>query len=98
MRGVPGDLEHFLVIVVSDERLVRIEFLQGRDGLDRIGVDDPIPDEVLALLGRQRLDQLVDRLELGQAGHVEAGADIIKGLDDGRVAIGLDREINLDTG
>ena len=63
--------------------------------LDRVGVDDLVPDEVLALLGRQVLDVLVDDEELGHRGHVEAGAGLVERLDDGRVGVGLDRVVGL---
>ena len=52
MRGVPRDLDDFFVVVVRDERLVRIELLERFVRLDRIGVDDAIPDEVLPLVVR----------------------------------------------
>src|SRR5262245_2765129 len=42
------------------------------------------------------LDQLVDRLEFGDARHVEAGSRLVKLPDNRRVAVGLHRVIDLD--
>ena len=47
------DLVDLGVVVVGDERLVLVELLERGDVLDRVGVDDLVPDEVLPLFGRQ---------------------------------------------
>ena len=60
-----------------------------------IGVDDPIPDEVLPLLLRQVLHVFVNRQELGHAGDVEARARLVEGPHDLRGAVGLDGVIDL---
>ena len=52
MRGVLADLLDLLEIVVGHQRLVLIELGQRLVGLDRIGVDDLVPDEILPLAGR----------------------------------------------
>jgi hypothetical protein len=57
VRSITGDLEHFFVIVIGYQRFVRIELLERLDGLDRVGIDDAIPDEVLALFGGSCLTQ-----------------------------------------
>ena len=95
VRRVPGDLDHFLMVVVGDERLVRIQLLERFGRLDRIGVDDAIPDEVLSLLLRQVLHVLVDGQELRDAGDVEARARLVERPHDLRGAVGLDRVVDL---
>ena len=95
VRRVPGDLDHFFIVVVGDERLVRIELLERLGRLDGIGVDDAIPDEVLSLLLRQVLDVLVDGQELGHAGDVETRTRLVERPHDLRGAVGLDRVIDL---
>ena len=65
MRRVPGDFDHFLIVVVGDERLVRVQLLERFGRLYRIGVDDAIPDKCLSLLLRQILDVVVDSQKLG---------------------------------
>ena len=98
MRGVLADLADLLEVVVGHQRLVRVELLERLVGLDRIGVDDLVPDEVLALLGRQVLDVLVDDEELGHRGHVEAGAGLVERPHDGRIGIGLHGVVGLHAG
>ena len=61
------DLADLLQVVVGDQRLVLVQFLQRLGGLDGVGVDDLVPDPVLPLPGRQVLDVLVDDQELGHA-------------------------------
>ena len=90
-----GDLDHFLVVVVRDERLVLIQLLERRDRLDRVRVDNPIPDERLSRLVRQVLHVLVDVQELGDARDVEAPACLIERPHDLRRAVGLDRVVDL---
>ena len=98
MRRVLGDLLHFFVIVVGDQRLVLVEFLERLDRLDRIGVDDLVPDEVLPLFRRKFRDELVDRAKLLDARHVEAAAELIKSLHDRRITVDLDGVVGLHTG
>jgi len=98
VRRVPGDLEHLVVVVVRHQRLVRIQLLERLGGLDRVGVDDPIPDEGLPLLLREVLDVLVNRQELGDAGHVEAAARLVERPHDLGRAVGLDGVIDLHAG
>ena len=95
VRGVLADLADLLEVVVGHQRLVRIELAQRLVGLDRIGVDDLVPDEVLPLLGRAGPDVLVDDVELGHRGHVEAGPGLVERSDDRRVGIGLHRVVGL---
>ena len=95
VRGVLADLADLLEVVVGHQRLVAVEIAERLVGLDRVGVDDLVPDEVLPLLGRQVLDVLVDDLELGHRGHVEAGPRLVQRPDDGRIGIGLHRVVGL---
>ena len=60
MRGMALDLVHLGQVVVGDQRLVGVELGQGAVVLDRVGVDDLVPDEVLSLAGGQSLDVLVN--------------------------------------
>ena len=86
----------FLVIVVGDQRLVLVQFLQRLVGLDGIGVNDFVPDPVLPLLVRHVLDVFMDDAELRHRGHVEARAGFEQRLDDGRIGVGLDGVVGLD--
>ena len=52
------DLPELLDIVESDKRLVLVKLFERLDGLDRVRVDDPVPDPVLPLLIRQSLIKL----------------------------------------
>ena len=72
VRGVLANLADLLEVVVSHQRLVEVEIAERFVRLDRVGVDDLVPDEILPLLRRQVLDVLVDDLELGHRRHVEA--------------------------
>src|SRR5262249_4143380 len=76
VRGVPGDLLHLLVIVIGHERFVWIELLERLDGLDRVGVDDAVPNEILALFGWQLLDAIMHGHELSYTGDIETAARI----------------------
>ena len=96
LRRVLLDFPDLLVIVVSDQRLVLVEFLQRLVGLDGIGVNDLVPDPVLPLLVRHVLDVFIDDAELRHRGHVEARAGLEQRLDDGRIGIGLDGVVGLD--
>ncbi len=98
LRGVLLDLLDLLVVVVGHQRLVLVQLLQRFVGLDRIGVDDLVPDPVLPLLVGQVLDVLVDDPELRHRGHVEAAAGLVERLHDGRVGVGLDGVVGLDAG
>ena len=60
MGGVLPDLADFLQVVVRHQRLVLVQFLERLDGLDRVGVDDLVPDVILPLLGGHVLDVLVN--------------------------------------
>ena len=95
MRGMALDLAHLGQVVVGDQRLVGIQLGQGAVVLDRVGVDDLVPDPILSLLGRHGPDVLVHDHELGHGGHVEAGARLEQGAHDPRVGVGLDRVVGL---
>ena len=77
VRRVALDLAQFVGVVVGQQRLVFVQRLERFLGLDGVGVDDLVPDEVLALLGRKVLDVLMHQQEFGQRGHVEAGARLV---------------------
>ena len=98
LRGVLLDLLDLLVVVVGDQRLVRVQLLQRLVGLDGIGVDDLVPDPILPLLVGHVLDVLIDDAELRHRGHVETRARLVKRLDDGGIGVGLDRVVGLDAG
>ena len=98
MGRVALDFAQLVGVVVGEERLVLVERLQRFLGLDGVGVDDLVPDEILLLLGRQVLDVLVDQQELGQRGHIEAGAGLVQRPDDLRRRIGLHGVIGLHLG
>ena len=98
MRSVLGDLLDLLMIVVGHQRLVAVEFLERLNGLDRVGVDDLVPDEVLTLLRRKLGDVLVDRAKLLNTRHVEAATEFVEGLHDRRVAVDLHRVVDLHAG
>ena len=95
VRRVLGDLLHLLVIVVGDQRLVAVELVKGLDRLDRIGVDDLVPDEILAGLGGKFPDVFVDRVELLHAGDVETPAKLVERLHDRRITVDLDGVVDL---
>jgi len=95
MRGVASDLDHFLVVVVGDERFVRVELFKRFVRFDRIGVNHAIPDEVLSLLLGQILHVLVNDQELRHARDVEAGSRLVERPHDLGRAVGLDRVIHL---
>ena len=95
VRRVLGDLLHFLVVVVGHQRLVAVEFAERLDRLDRIGIDDLVPDEVLPLLRGQLLDVLVDRVEFLHARHVEAAAEFVEGLHDRGITVDLHGVVDL---
>ncbi len=84
MRRVLPDLLDLLEVVEGDERLVLVEFRERLDGLDRVGVDDAVPDPLLPLARRHVLDVLVDELELGHRRHVETRALVEERADDRR--------------
>ena len=48
-----SDFVYFLGIVERHQRLVLIQFLQRAPVFDRIGIDNLVPDEILARVGRQ---------------------------------------------
>ena len=96
VRGVLLDLANLFQVVVGHQRLVLVQLLQRLGGLDRVGVDDLVPDVVLPPPAREVADVLVDDQELGHAGHVKAGPDVVKRLDDGGVGVGLDGIVRLD--
>jgi hypothetical protein len=98
MRSVLGDLLDLLVVVVGHQRLVAVEFLERLNRLDRVGVDDLVPDEVLTLLRRELGDVLVDGAKLLNARHVEAATEFVEGLHDRRVAVDLHRVVDLHAG
>ena len=95
---VAADLVDFIDVVVSHQRLVLVQVLQRLLVLDRIGVDDLVPDVILPLFFRQRPDKLVDDIELRQGGHVEAAAGLVERLDDRRVGVRLHGIIRLHAG
>ena len=92
------DLVDLLDVVEGHERLVLVELLEGGLRLDRVGVDDLVPDPVLPLLGRHALDVLVHGLELGHRGDVEAGALLEERLHDLGQRVGLHGEVGLHAG
>ena len=93
-----GDLLDFLVVVVCDERLVAIEFLQRLNRLDRIGINNPIPDEILPFLGGQFLDQFVDCVKLLHACHIKTAAEVVESFHNLRVAVDFNGIVNLHAG
>lgn len=95
MRCVLSNFFDLFLIVVGDERLVAIEFTESLDWLDGIGVDDLVPDEVLAVFCWQVLDELVDRVELLHAGNIKAAAQVVEGFNNGRIAVDLHRIVRL---
>lgn len=95
VRRVLLELENLGVVVIRDERLVLVQFDQRGDILNRIRVDDFVPDEILPLFGRQVLDVLVDQAKLGHRGHVKARAGFIERLDDFRIGVRLHRVVRL---
>ena len=98
MRRVLGDLLDLLMVVIGHQRLVAVELLERLNGLDRVGVDDLVPDEVLTLLRRELGDVLVDGAKLLNARHVEAAAEVVEGLHDRRVAVDLHCVVDLHAG
>ena len=98
VRGVLLDLLDLLQVVEGDQGPVAIELAERLVGLDRVGVDDLVPDPLLPLLVRHLLDELVDDHELGEGGHVEARPALEERLDDGRIRVGLHRVVGLDPG
>ena len=97
-RSMLRNLFHFLDVVVGHQRAILIELVEGLDRLDRVGVDDLVPDEVLPFLGGELPDELVDGVKLLHARHVEAAAEFVEGLDDRRIAIHLDCVVGLHPG
>ena len=95
MRRMLGDLFDLFVVVVGHQRLVAVKFLQRLDRLDRVGVDDLVPDEVLPLLRRQLGDVLVNRVKLLHARHVEAAAEFVERLHDLGIAVDLHGIVDL---
>ena len=83
------------MVVVGDQRLVWIKLLERLVRLDRVSVDDAIPDKVLPLPRRKMFDLVVHVQKLGHTRDVEAGPGIVERLHDGWVAVGLDRVIDL---
>ena len=98
VRRVLGDLLHLLVVVVGDEGTVLVELAERLGRLDRVGVDDLVPDEVLARLLGEILDEMMDGVELLHARHIEAAAGLIEGLDDRRIAVDLHGVVDLHPG
>ena len=98
VRRVFPDLPDLLGVVVRDERLVGVELPQRAVRLDRVGVDDLVPDPVLPFLRRQVLDVFIHDPKFGHGGHVEARARIEQGLHDGGIRQGFDRVVGLDAG
>ena len=98
VRRVFPDLADFVDVVVGHEGLVGVELAQRLVGLDRIGVDDLVPDPVLPLRSGQALDVPVDDAKLRQRSDVEARARVEEGLDDLRQRPGLDRVVGLHAG
>ena len=95
VRRVLRDFLDLFVIVVGHQRLVAVELLQRLHRLDRVGVDDLVPDEILPLLGRQLGDVLVDGVKLLHARHVEAAAELVERLHYCRVAVDLHGVVDL---
>ena len=57
------------------------------DRLDRVGVDDLVPDPLLPLLRGQVADVPVHHLELGHRGDVEARSLLEEGAHDHRIGV-----------
>ncbi len=95
MRRIAGDLDHLFVVIVGDQRLVRIQPLERFNRFDRVRVNDAIPDEILPLFRRKMLDLFVNVQELGHAGDVETGSGIVERLHDRGVVVSLDRIVDL---
>jgi hypothetical protein len=89
------DLLQLVPVVVGDQRLVVVQRLQRFARLDRVGVNDLVPDEILARFRRQVLDVGVDLLELRPARHVEARPAVVQRLEDLRRRVRLDRVVRL---
>ena len=89
------DLVELGDVVECDQRLVLIEFLQRFDRLDRVRVDDLVPDPRQSLLLRQVRDVLVDVQELRHRRDVERGTLLIERANDRGVGVGLDRVVDL---
>jgi hypothetical protein len=98
VQGVAVYFLHPFGIVVGDQRLVSVKLLQGPDCLDGIRVDDLPPDELLPFGLCEILDVPVNQEELRERGHVEARSKLVKGLQNGRVRIGLDGVVDLNAG
>ena len=98
VRRVLGDLLHLLVVVIGDEGAVLVELAERLRRLDRVGVDDLVPDEVLPGLLREMLDELMDGVEFLHARHVEAATGLVEGLDDRRIAVDLHGVVDLHPG
>ena len=83
------------MVVVGNKRLVLIEFAKSFNRLDWVGIDNPIPDEVLSLLGGQFRYEFMDGVKLLHARHVEAAAEFIERADDCRIAVDLHGIVDL---
>ena len=75
--------------------LYLFELLERLLRLDRVRVDDLVPDEVLALPGRETPDLLVDEHELRERRHVEARARLVERLHDLRRRVRLHGVVRL---
>ena len=90
------DFVNLLGIVKSHQRLVLIQFLECLPVLDRVGINDLVPDIILALFVRHPPDVAVHQIEFGDGSYIEAGTDIIERFNYGGIRIGLYGVIGLD--
>ena len=90
------DLLELLNVVERHEGLVLVEIFQGFEGLDRVCVDDPVPDPVLPFLVRKVFDEVIDNHELGHRSDIETGTEVHEGFYNFGVRVRLDCKIDLN--
>ena len=95
MRRVFTDFLYFLAIVKSHQGLVFVQFFESAPVFDRVGVNDFVPYKILARIGRQVPDVIVNQLEFRYGCDVKACAYGIKRPYNGRIRVCLDGIIGL---